>query len=338
MHRLRYLVFSLFLIAVAPIGFAQAAASASPASASPAPAAAAASTPVPGTQQDSQGANFPTVRVRSDEVNVVFTVVDRDGRFVRDMKQDQFSILDNHLPPQKILDFRAQTDLPLYVGLLIDSSNSIRDRFQFEKDAASEFLYEIIRPKSDAAFVLAFDEQWDLAQDFTGDLDKLRRGVKGIHAGGGTALWDAVYYACREKLLKEPARNAVRRAIILVSDGEDNLSRVYRDEAIDMAQRAEVVIFTISTSLMGSRTKGDENLKLLAESTGGRAFFPVKLDDVSAAFRDIQSELRSQYSISYRAENFEANGAFRPIQIMTDKKFKVRAKKGYYVPLQQQAR
>ena len=273
------------------------------------------------------------MRVRSDEVNVVFTVVDKDGRFVRDLKQEQFRILDNHQPPQRILDFRAQTDLPLFVGLLVDSSNSIRDRFQFEKDAISEFLYDIIRPKSDAAFILAFDEQWDLVQDFTGDLDKLRNGVKSIRAGGGTALWDAVYWACREKLLKEPAKNAVRRAMILVSDGEDNASRVYREEAIDMAQRAEVIIYTISTSLMGMHTKGDDNLKVLAEATGGRAFFPVKLDDVSAAFRDIQDELRSQYSVSYRAENLVANGQFRPIQIVADsKKFKVRAKRGYYAP------
>ena len=270
-------------------------------------------------------------------MNVVFTVVDKDGRFVRDLKQEQFRILDNHQPPQRILDFRAQTDLPLYVGLLVDSSNSIRDRFQFEKDAISEFLYDIIRPKSDAAFVLAFDEQWDLVQDFTGDLDKLRNGVKAIRAGGGTALWDAVYWACREKLLKEPAKNAVRRAMILVSDGDDNASRVYREEAIDMAQRAEVIIYTISTSLMGMHTKGDDNLKVLAEATGGRAFFPVKLDDVSAAFRDIQDELRSQYSVSYRAENLVANGQFRPIQIVADtKKFKVRAKKGYYAPQQAQ--
>ncbi len=303
-------------------------------SASPQPAAT--PTPSPSQQPEANTGNIPTVRVRSDEVNVVFTVVDKDGRFVRDLKQEQFRILDNHLPPQRILDFRAQTDLPLFVGLLVDSSNSIRDRFQFEKDAISEFLYDIIRPKSDAAFILAFDEQWDLAQDFTGDLDKLRNGVKGIRAGGGTALWDAVYYACREKLLKEPAKNAVRRAIILVSDGDDNASRVYREEAIEMAQRAGVIIYTISTSLMGMHTKGDDNLKILAEATGGRAFFPVKLDDVSEAFRDIQDELRSQYSVSYRAENLVANGQFRPIQIIADKKFKVRAKRGYYAPQQAQ--
>jgi len=278
---------------------------------------------------------IPTVRVRTDEVNVVFTVVDKDGKFVRDLKQDQFRILDNKLPPRQLMNFAAQTDLPLQVGLLIDASNSIRDRFQFEKDAASEFLYEIIRPKTDRAFILAFDETADVTQDFTGDIDKLRTGVRGIKAGGGTALWDAVYFASRDKLMKQPASSAVRRAIILISDGDDNQSHVYRQEAIDMAQRAEVIIYTICTSLVERHTKGEDALKALAEATGGRAFFPVKLDDVVTAFSDIQEELRSQYSISYRPDQFVANGEFRPIQIMTDsKKYKVLAKRGYYVPKQ----
>jgi len=278
---------------------------------------------------------IPTVRVRTDEVNVVFTVVDKDGKFVRDLKQDQFRILDNKLPPRQLMNFAAQTDLPLQVGLLIDASNSIRDRFQFEKDAASEFLYEIIRPKTDRAFILAFDETADVTQDFTGDIDKLRTGVRGIKAGGGTALWDAVYFASRDKLMKQPASSAVRRAIILISDGDDNQSHVYRQEAIDMAQRAEVIIYTICTSLVERHTKGEDALQALAEATGGRAFFPVKLDDVVTAFSDIQEELRSQYSISYRPDQFVANGEFRPIQIMTDsKKYKVRAKRGYYVPRQ----
>ncbi len=304
----------------------------------PAPTA----TPSAGSQQqpdnansDSKNQKIPTVRVRTDEVNVVFTVVDKDGRFVRDLKQDQFRILDNKLPPRQTMNFAAQTDLPLHVGLLIDASNSIRDRFQFEKEAASEFLYEIIRPKADKAFVLAFDETWDVTQDFTGDIDKLRTGVKVIKAGGGTAMWDSVYFACRDKLMKEPSSGAVRRAIILISDGEDNLSRVYRDEAIDMAQRAGVIVYTISTSLVEKHTKGDDDLRKLADATGGRAFFPEKLDDVVAAFSDIQEELRSQYMISYRPDQFVANGQFRPIQIMTaSKKYKVRAKKGYYVSKQ----
>jgi Ca-activated chloride channel family protein len=296
------------------------------------------STPTPaaaGEPARNGNGNIPTVRVRSDEVNVVFTVVDKDGKFVRDLKQEQFRIVDNHQAPRQVMNFAAQTNLPLQVGLLIDASNSIRDRFQFEKDAASEFLYEIIRPKSDRAFVLAFDEKWDVTQDFTNDLDKLRNGVKAIQAGGGTALWDAIYFACRDKLMKEPATTAVRRAIIVVSDGEDNQSHVYRDEAIDMAQRAEVIVYAISTTLVDTHTKGDENLKAMAEATGGRVFLSTKLDDVVAAFAEIQEELRSQYSVSYRPEGFIANGQFRPIQIVADsKKYKVRAKKGYYVPKQ----
>ena len=295
-------------------------------------------TPTPATVNEANGPDkLPTVRVRSDEVNVVFTVVDKDGRFVRDLKQDQFRILDNHQAPRQITNFAAQTNLPLQVGLLIDASNSIRDRFQFEKDAASEFLYDIIRPKSDKAFVMAFDEKWDVVQDFTDNLDKLREGVKSIRAGGGTALWDAIYVSCRDKLMKEASATPVRRAIIIVSDGEDNESHVYRNEAIDMAQRAEVIVYTIGTTLVNNDTKGNDNLKVLAEATGGRAFTPAKLDDVVAAFSDIQEELRSQYSISYRPEGFIADGGFRPIQITADtKKFKVRAKKGYFVPKQQQ--
>ena len=276
-----------------------------------------------------------TFHSRSDEVNVIFTVTDKHNKFIKDLKQGQFKILDNNRPPKQILDFSAETDLPLRVGLLIDASNSIRDRFLFEQDAAISFLHQIIRPKTDKAFVLAFDEVWDLTQDFTSDLDKLTRGVKVIRPGGGTALWDAVFYACKDKLMKEKETGPVRRAIILVSDGDDNQSRVLRQEAIEMAQRAGVIVYTISTNLSNNPDEGDRSLKMLAETTGGRPFFPFKLQDVANAFHDIDEELRSQYSVFYKPENFEANGQFRPIQIAADnKKYIVRAKKGYYVPRQ----
>jgi VWFA-related protein len=274
-----------------------------------------------------------TFHTRSDEVNVIFTVTDKHNKFIKDLKQSEFKILDNNRPPKEIKNFSAETDLPLRVGLLIDASNSIRDRFLFEQDAAIEFLRQIIRPKTDKAFVLAFDEVWDLTQDFTGDLDKLTKGVKVIRPGGGTALWDAVFYACRDKLMKERETGPVRRAIILVSDGDDNQSRVLRQEAIEMAQRAGVIVYTISTNLSNNPDEGDRSLKMLAETTGGQAFFPFKLQDVANAFHDIHEELRSQYSVFYKPDNFEANGQFRPIQITAEnKKYKVRAKKGYYVP------
>ncbi len=276
-----------------------------------------------------------TFRTRSDEVNVIFTVTDKHNKFIKDLKENQFKFLDNNRPPKQIMNFSAETDLPLRVGLLIDASNSIRDRFLFEQDAAIEFLHQIIRPKTDKAFVLAFDEVWDLTQDFTGDLDKLTKGVKVIRPGGGTALWDAVFYACRDKLMKERETGPVRRAIILISDGDDNQSRVLRQEAIEMAQRAGVIVYTISTTLNNTVDEGDRSLKMLAETTGGQAFFPFKLQDVANAFHDIREELRSQYSVFYKPEGFEANGQFRAIQIAAEnKKFKVRAKKGYYVPRQ----
>jgi VWFA-related protein len=274
-----------------------------------------------------------TFHARSDEVNVIFTVTDKHNKFIKDLKQGEFKILDNNRPPKQIMNFSAETDLPLRVGLLIDASNSIRDRFLFEQDAAIEFLHQIIRPRTDKAFVLAFDEVWDLTQDFTGDMDKLTKGVKVIRPGGGTALWDAVFYACRDKLMSTKDTFPVRKAIILVSDGDDNQSRVLRQEAIEMAQRAGVIVYTISTNLSNNPDEGDRSLKMLAETTGGQAFFPFKLQDVANAFHDIHEELRSQYSVFYKPDNFEANGSFRPILITAEnKKYKVRAKKGYYVP------
>ena len=273
-----------------------------------------------------------TIRLPSNEVNVIFTVTDKHGRFMKDLKANQFHILDNNLPPKQVMNFEAETNLPLRVGLLIDASNSIRDRFLFEQQAATEFLQQIIRPNSDKAFVLAFDEVWDVTQDFTNDLDKLTRGINVIRPGGGTAMWDAVYYACRDKLMREPSSQTVRRAIILVSDGDDNQSRALRSEAIEMAQRAGVIVYTISTNLSNIHDTGDHNLKMLAEATGGQAFFPFKLQNLADAFRDIQEELRSQYSVSYKPDQFEANGQFRPIVIIPeDKRLRVRAKKGYYV-------
>lgn len=313
---------------------------AQPAPAQPAPSAAPQTAKTSAVAPESTPAVDSTVPIetfhsRSDEVNVIFTVTDKHNKFIKDLKENQFKILDNNRPPRQITNFAAETDLPLRVGLLIDASNSIRDRFLFEQDAAISFLHQIIRPKTDKAFVLAFDEVWDLTQDFTGDLDKLTRGVKVIRPGGGTAMWDAVFYACRDKLMKEQESGPVRRAIILVSDGDDNQSRVLRQEAIEMAQRAGVIVYTISTNLSNNPDEGDRSLKMLAETTGGQAFFPFKLQDVANAFHDINEELRSQYSVFYKPADFEANGQFRPIQIVADnKKYKVRAKKGYFVPRQ----
>jgi VWFA-related protein len=275
-------------------------------------------------------------RSRVDEVNVVFTVTDRHGRFIKDLTQGDFQVLDDNKAATQIVSFSHETDLPLRVGLLIDVSNSIRGRFKFEQDAAIEFLDQIVRPKSDRAFVIGFDTTPELTADFTDDSEKLSQGVHILRPGGGTALYDAVYYACRDKLMKAPQSGPVRRAIVLLSDGDDNQSRVTREEAIAMAQRAEVVIYAISTNASGYKERGDKVLERMADATGGRAFFPLRIQDVATAFAEIQDELRSQYAVAYRPAEFSRDGRYHSIQILAQnrKNLKVRARKGYFAPKQ----
>jgi VWFA-related protein len=270
----------------------------------------------------------------ANEVNVVFTVTDKHGRFVKDLKRDDFRVLDDQKPVAAIRAFRAETNLPLRVGLLIDASSSIRDRFTFEQEAAVEFLSSIIRPKSDRAFVIGFDTTPEIFADFTDNTDKLATGVRHIRPGGGTAIWDAIFYAARDKLLKEKPGTPVRRAIIVLSDGEDNQSRVTREEAIEMCQRAEVVVYAISTNVSGNKSKGDRYLERLTDATGGRAFFPFKIQDVANAFTEIQDELRSQYLLAYKPDELQANGKYHSIEILAQnhKNLHVRSRKGYFAP------
>ena len=269
-----------------------------------------------------------------NEVRVVFTVTDRHGHYIKDLKRNEFKVIDDRQPAE-LRSFRSETDLPLQVGLLVDASNSVRDRFKFEQEAAIEFLNAIIRPRYDKAFVVGFDATPEVTQDFTDNTEGLSAGVRMLRAGGGTAMYDALYFACRDKLLKQEQVGPVRRAIILLSDGEDNLSHVTREEAIDMAARAEVIVYTISTNISGMKGKGDKVLERIADATGGRAFFPFQMRDVSDAFLSIQEELRSQYAVAYKPADFAADGRYRTIAILAqDKGMKVRTRKGYYAPKQ----
>ena len=287
--------------------------------------------PAPETPEKSE----ETIRVPVNEVNLIFTATDKHGRFVKNLKEQEIRVVDDHKAVDKFRSFSNQTDLPLRVGLLIDTSNSIRDRFQFEQQAAIEFLSQIMRPKADQAFVLGFDTVAEVTQDFTNNTEKLSSGVRMLRPGGGTALFDALYQASRDKLMKNSAGQAVRRAIILVSDGNDNQSRVTREQAIEMAQRAEVIVYTISTNTSGMIERGDRILQRIADESGGRAFFPLKIQEVSDAFSEIQEELRSQYAVAYKPPDFKADGSYRPIEITAaDRKLHIRARKGYFAPLQ----
>jgi Ca-activated chloride channel family protein len=288
-------------------------------------------TPEKSPQADSDE-GLTTIVSAVNEVRVVFTVTDRHGRYIKDLKREEFRVIDDRKPAE-LRSFHTETDLPLQVGLLVDASNSVRDRFKFEQEAAIEFLNSIIRPHYDKAFIVGFDATPEVTQDFTDSTEGLSKGVRMLRAGGGTAMYDALYFACRDKLLKQEQTGPVRRAIILLSDGDDNLSHVTREEAIEMAERAEVIVYTISTNISGMKDKGDKVLERIAEATGGRAFFPFQMRDVSDAFTSIQEELRSQYAIAYKPANFAADGRYRTIEILAQERgLKVRTRKGYYAP------
>ncbi|MGB8011918.1 MAG: VWA domain-containing protein [Terriglobales bacterium] len=276
-----------------------------------------------------------TIKKRVDEVNVLFIATDRHGKFVRNLNQSDFSISDDHKPVQSILNFRRETDLPIELGLLMDVSGSVQGRFAFEKEAATGFLQHIISPGYDRAFIVGFNQQSRLTQDFTDQMPLLATGVQRLNNGGGTALYDAIYKACKDKLLRETSDHPIRKAIVILSDGEDNQSEYTRAQAIEMAQRAEVLVYAISTDDSGLILRGDKVLEDLASATGGRAFFPYKMKDITRSFAAIEDELRSQYAISYKPSDFDADGRYRSIEITTLKKdLQVRARRGYYAPRQ----
>jgi VWFA-related protein len=194
---------------------------------------------------------------------------------------------------------------------------------------------QILKAKSDQAFVMGFDSTPAIQQDWTNNIDALEAGVNRLRPGGGTALFDAVYTACRDKLLTERGREPVRKAMVLISDGDDNQSRVYQDEAIKECQRAETIIYSISTNWTPSRGKGDAVLTQMAEETGGQVFFPPSVEEMSSSFQAIEEELRSQYALTYTPADFKYDGAFRTIYLYcNDRRYQVRAKKGYFAPRQ----
>jgi len=274
----------------------------------------------------------PTIKVQVNEVNLIFTVTDKKGRFITGLQRQNFGLLDDGRPPVAVLRFSQQTNLPLRVGIMLDTSSSIRQRFQFEQDSAIEFLLQILH-RNDRAFIEGFDVETDIVQNYTNNIDLLNQGIRKLRPGGGTALFDALYKTCRDQMLTLQEDGAVRRALIVVSDGADNYSRAQQSDAIKMCQRAETIVYTISTNVSPSKDKGDDVLRTISEATGGMAFFPVKIEDVAIGFHNIQEELRSQYSLVYRPADFKQDGSFRTIYLVAiDPRYHVRASKGYFAP------
>jgi Ca-activated chloride channel homolog len=303
--------------------------------------------PQPSAQADRQGTIVRNVNL----VDVLYSVVTKREKLVTDLNKEDFKVFDDGAQ-QEITSFSQPTDLPLRIGMVLDTSNSIRERLKFEQDAAIDFLFNAIRRGKDQAFLMTFDDGPQVIKDFTGDTSELRDTILKQRAGGGTALYDAVYTASQELLTKSPLppgpNTDVRRVLVVISDGDDNSSNRSRGAAVEMAQRAGVIIYSISTSTQWvnidderdpakrvnrkyEKGEGDHVLEQLAGETGGRAFFPYRVDDLGQSFLDIGDELRHQYALAYSPGNRAPDGRFHTIRIQVARKdLIVRTRKGYY--------
>jgi VWFA-related protein len=292
--------------------------------------------PTPAGEQTPESVKIPIRRVR-----LPITVVDKKGQFVPGLTKEDFMILEDKVPQQieTFSDDLSQT-FPLYVAVLMDTSPSTAGKLKFEQESAMNFIQTVVRPRKDRVLFGTFDDEITLLQDFTDKLDLLDRAVFGVKKmGKQTALFDAVWQFCDEKMRSAPGR----RVLVLVTDGEDTYSRANIHDAIDIAQRTETTIFGISTKagFLGSvpgveagqvSDKKDRDLRTLAEETGGIAFFTGDMLSLERSFTKISKELRAQYLVTYKPTNDRYDGSFRKIDVKLAERrndLKVRTKHGY---------
>jgi Ca-activated chloride channel family protein len=275
-----------------------------------------------------------TYRVSVDLVNILCSVFDRNTKsFLTTLTRDDFAIFEDGRK-QEIRNFARETNLPLTIALLVDTSQSVAPKLKFEQEAAISFVQSVMREK-DRTMLVEFSTGVTLLQDFTGDPNKVANQIRKLRAAGGTALYDAIYMCCDEKLIREMGR----KAIVVLSDGEDESSKVTRRQAIEVALRAEATIFAISVSKggffgVGGSGEGDAILKDITLETGGRIFFPFKIEELDDAFRQINQELRSQYNIGFLSSNPVRDGSYRKIEIKVPAEggLRLNYRKGYYAP------
>jgi Ca-activated chloride channel homolog len=271
-------------------------------------------------------------RVEVDAVNLLITVHDsKTGDFVRNLQPEDFRVYeDGRL--QQITHFSKQTNMPLTIALCVDTSASVKLKLEFEKEAASEFLFTVMQPQ-DKALLIEFDSGVTLLHDFTYNPNDLVREIKRLKAGGGTSLYDALYLVAEQKLLSEEGR----KTIVVLTDGSDVTSSRSFEEAMQMVFKAEAATYAISTTRFGAQfdRTGDNALKQITESTGGTVFFPVSTRDLNLAFQKVSQELRNQYNLTYVPSNPRKDGSFRSVKVEVSRSnTNLRHRKGYYAPLE----
>jgi VWFA-related protein len=288
-----------------------------------------------GSEQTDVNVAHQVIRVKVEEVAMLFAVTDH-GKSVTNLSPSDIQIRDDGRPPEAILGFHNITQLPLRIGLVIDMSNSITERFVFEEAAASKFLETVVTDSNDLAFVIGFNCSVLLAQDFTPDKTLTARALTQLAPGGGTALWNAVAFAA-DKLASRPEAQPVARILVVISDGDDNSSTVSLQQAIYAAQRGEVAVYTVSTK-EGAKYEtdplvGTPALKTLSAQTGGSTFTSVSLGDLGRRLADLQQVLRGRYLVYYTPSSPQTDGRFHAVDIKAEKdghNLKVYARKGYY--------
>jgi VWFA-related protein len=270
-----------------------------------------------------------TIRAEVALVNIVFTVTNRNGVPISGLKAKDFQILEDR-QPQKIDYFSElgkETDVPLTIALLIDTSGSVKDKLDFEKTTASEFFTDVLRPKKDNAMIIKFDSEVTLVQDFTQDQKALVKALQSLKAGSNTSLYDAVYVAAEENLKKETGR----KVMLVITDGDDLQSIMRKEDAIEAAQRNDIVIYGIGVQTEGTKFGV---LKSFAKETGGAFFSPhATLGEIKSAFQSVGRDLQGQYSLAYVSTNNKRDGAFRTINLRCKSEdVRIRTRKGYYAP------
>ncbi|HZI51578.1 MAG TPA: VWA domain-containing protein [Terriglobia bacterium] len=292
-----------------------------------------------GPSQDSEG-RAPRGQIDVNVLNVplMVSVTDNKGKHITNLVRDDFRIFEDD-KSQTIRTFARETDLPLSIALLVDSSGSVIEHIKFEQAAAIDFFFNTMKRKKDRAIVIGFDSVPRILSDsthdgFTDEPEKLADAVRKIRAGGGTAVYDAVYGAVQQKLSREDGER--RKLLILISDGDDTSSKKSLTEALEMAQRHDTTIYAISTNKTSDtksreKVRGDDVIQKLVDETGGKAYFPLKLDDLASDFQRIGDELRSQYVISYAPIKQDLDGTYRKVRIeITNKRYTVRTRQGYF--------
>jgi Ca-activated chloride channel homolog len=277
--------------------------------------------------------NF-TISKQVDEVNLILSVTDKKGRFVDNLTADDLKLLDNHKSPERWTYFQARTNLPLNVILAVDVSSSVRDRLHFEQQAASTFLRHILRKETDEAAIVAFGSTvQEKTAAMTSDVNALDTTIRTLQAGGETAMYDAIVLASH-KLRTSRKKGVVRPVIILITDGDDTASKATMKAAEEGAARSGAAIFALdANSIYETNPKGRLVLEKLTHETGGFVLSARENSDLKSSFSTIEKILRSQYALGYPPPDLEANGTFRPIEVLSNKPgLKIHARNGYYAP------